>query len=499
MNFLKRGLVSIKRRLGKSIILLILIFVLGNIIAGAISIKQAVRNTEINFRKNIGAVATTELDYNKIQKISDFDYSSIKYITSEDINNIGSLEYVKYYDYSSSIGLRSTELKRYTSQDSTYYINSEGYQYIALSGVQFADILDFKEGKAKLTQGRVFNDEEIKSGKEVIIISNKFAELNNLTIGSTIKLENPAIKPMDDMGEGVVYYTEEYKEEILATQEVELEVIGIFEVTQEVKKSEDGMIDPSYIDEEKQNKIYTPNQVIKKLNNFLVTEISKVNKEQGEAYAKEYMTPIFVLNDPMDLEAFKEEALAYMPEYFKIVDSSDSYNQVATPMKNIEWISNIVLYVAIGATIIILSLLITLFLKDRKHEIGIYLSLGEKRKKIVAQIVLEVIIVAFVGITLSLFSGNVLANSMSKTMLRNQIVAEEEEKNSDGYYKSYSTLDWMGYGTSVSSDDLLENYKVELDLSTVLLFYAVGIGTVLGSTLIPIIYITRLNPKKVMM
>lgn len=50
MNFLKRALLSIQRRKGKSIILFLVIFILGNLMAGAIAIQQATRGVETNIK-----------------------------------------------------------------------------------------------------------------------------------------------------------------------------------------------------------------------------------------------------------------------------------------------------------------------------------------------------------------------------------------------------------------------------------------------------------------
>ena len=62
-------------------------------------------------------------------------------------------------------------------------------------------------------------------------------------------------------------------------------------------------------------------------------------------------------------------------------------------------LSKYVLIVAIIATVLITGLVVLLFLRDRKHELGIYLSLGERRGRVVGQILIEVMVVAFIGIT----------------------------------------------------------------------------------------------------
>ena len=164
-----------------------------------------------------------------------------------------------------------------------------------------------------------------------------------------------------------------------------------------------------------------------------------------------------------------------------------------------KWISSVVLLATIVATIIILSLLITLFLRDRRHEIGILLAIGEKKIKVIGQIVLEIVLIAIIAISLSLFSGNILLSTISDKMLNDQIAAQEQQLDQIGYMSISSWLDFMGYSNDISSEDLREIYKVPLDVTVICLYYVIGLLTVIISTIIPLIYITRLNPKKILM
>jgi putative ABC transport system permease protein len=142
-----------------------------------------------------------------------------------------------------------------------------------------------------------------------------------------------------------------------------------------------------------------------------------------------------------------------------------------------------------------------LFLRDRRHEIGIYSALGERKIRVISQIVFEVIVVAFTSITLSLFAGGLIASSISKKTLNNQMIGDASGDDNSKPYIEYgsSSLDWMGYGINVTSEDLMSAYKVSLTGSTIIIFYIIGLGTVLVSTIIPIIYITKLKPKKILM
>ena len=510
MNFFKRAITSIKRRMGKTLILLILVFVLGNVIAGAISIEQAVKNTEANMRKKIGAIATAELDYEKMNKFDEEDYKNLKYINTEQINKIGELSYVKHYDYTAQRGLQTKTLKRYVNPDfesemgRSYGLDGEEVTYFSLYGGQNTEPMEMKENKIKLVEGRLFTQEEIKSAIEnKVLISKNLALTNNITIGSSIKLYEEIYKNeqlMRDMSVGVM----PAPIKPVSTKEFEFEVIGIYDTIKEVKPNDEGKINISYLDEERENRIYTSNPVVINIASILDTESVRINPEIEGYNFQEYYTPIFVLEDPLELAKFKEEAGQFLPDYYRLIDNGGAFEQVAAPMKNMQWIASIVLYVAIGATLVILSLLITLFLRDRKHEIGIYLSLGEKKIKVIYQILTEVVIISFVAITLSLFSGNIIASVMSEKMLNNQIIAEQEKENSNNggivtYSSGGGTLEYLGYGVQISNEELIESYAVSLKPTIILMFYLIGLGTVLVSTLIPIVYIVRLNPKKIMM
>ncbi|WP_171014979.1 ABC transporter permease [Culicoidibacter larvae] len=491
MNFFKRAMLSIVRRPGKSVILLILIFILGNIIAGAISVQQAVANTEKSIRSQLGAAATLSLDYQNIDWEALGDQSPPS-LTVAEMEAVAALPQVKYFDYSAMAGLSSKTLKRVESEDGGVVYGGMGTDtYFSLYGIEYAPMLAIESGQATLADGRVFTESEVKNGSQVVLISKQLAELNDLKVGDKITLDN------NYYGDVKAVY-DSTGEDTTAPKKVEsydLEVIGIFEPKIEVKaESKNGQMDFDYMNIEKQNMIYSPNKVAIKASEFQSENWNADYPDQAMPNTVFYQ-PVYILNDPAEGEAFRAEASALIPELYTVELSSDSYKAVAGPLETIQWIAGIILVVAIAASLIILSLLVTLFLRDRKHEIGVYLALGEKRLKVIGQIVIEVFSVALVAITLSLFSGNMIAQSISSTMLQNQMIAEQEQGGS--YYGG--NLEWLGYGSSVSSEEVADSYSVSLDPTTILLFYGVGSLTVVVSTLIPILYILRLNPRKIMM
>lgn len=138
-------------------------------------------------------------------------------------------------------------------------------------------------------------------------------------------------------------------------------------------------------------------------------------------------------------------------------------------------ISKLVLIISVLASILIITLVTILFLRDRKHELGIYLSLGEKRSKVVGQIVFEVVVVAFVAITISVFTGNMLAKGFSNSLIQSQ--KTEQVDNGMGYNMDDYELARLT-NSSISEDDVIDAYNISLNPTYILLFYVVGIGVV---------------------
>jgi putative ABC transport system permease protein len=57
----------------------------------------------------------------------------------------------------------------------------------------------------------------------------------------------------------------------------------------------------------------------------------------------------------------------------------------------------------------------------------------------------------------------------------------------------------MGYQTDLPTEAIVNSYDVSLSPFMILIFFGVGLGTILLATIIPMIYVLRLNPKKIML
>ena len=498
MTYYRRAFASIKRKPGKSLILLLLVFILGTVISGAISISQAVVNTERGIRRSLPPVVTITEDWEAAQSIFETQGEwPMDRLTPQMLREISQLPYVQTFDYSLNVH------NVMVSGMAEYHPDMAGGGEDMLLGLRFRGvsnpaILDMTQGMIELVDGRVFTQEEVEAASDVVpvLVSESFAAANGLSLGSTFE---PFIRifPMtEDMG---WWGTPDLDADPLIDETFTFMVIGLFDLgpNRVVNNDEWG---GNWQELDALNRIYAPNINLEIMDRLIqqgwALQMADMDTIDAQPEYQPSFDNIFVLYDMDDTEAFRAEAGVILPPIFRIMDLSSTFAQISASMETMLMIAKIVLYVSVGATLVILSLLITLFLRDRKHEIGIYLALGEKKGKIIAQILLEVLSVSILGITLSLFAGNLISDGISSQMLQNNMLAQMESGNMIG---EWNPLEHLGFGATMTMDEMLASYEVSLDGRTVLFFYLIGAGAVIVSTIVPILYVTSLNPKKILM
>ena len=523
MNFFKRAITSITRKTGKSAILLALVFVLGNVIAGSFSIGQSVKNTENAAMSGISPIATIMVDEEKILEHTGLerDYSNEDfwkeyqrammpyYLDANKIEQLGALPSVNYFDYIAATYLTSRTLKKYYPPEAEKmgWMQSDGQQeHFNLTGFQHKEILDVKVGLINIVDERAPSYSAVADGEYTAVISKNFADVNSLRIGDTMTMEIEIIvwPEMDDgFARGGAMWQEPEPEKVIP---FEFTIVGIYEPAGKPAQIKNDDWSAMYEEMERHARIYISNKIANEINKIQSEEWKKVHPESypddmDEFRDMEHYTPIFAFSDVEDLEEFKLDVVAVLGDFYTITDNQSDFSKIIAPLKGLSTIANIILFVGIGASLIILSLLVTLFLKDRRNEIGIYLAIGERKGRVIGQILAEVLIVSIIGITLSLFSGNLISSALSNSMLENAVIAQQEQESDNMYMGGqWNYLSHLGYGGSdLTLDELVEQYKVSLSPNIIVIFYAGGLITVLLSTLIPILYVLRLNPRKILM
>ena len=98
------------------------------------------------------------------------------------------------------------------------------------------------------------------------------------------------------------------------------------------------------------------------------------------------------------------------------------------PIENVASVSDKVVIIVAVAGIVVLTLVVVLFTKERTYEIGVLLSLGESKFKLLLQFFSELLIIGVVAFGISIFSGNVIAQKMADSLLANEAAVTETSK-----------------------------------------------------------------------
>jgi len=537
MNFLKRATASIFRQPVKFIVLLLLVFILGTVISGAISATTAITNTETNLRRQMRPIVTFETDRDAmevaweeaggywyewqdatgsgVEMRGDY-WPTVMPLTAELIRQIATLPQVESYHYSAS-AFFNTQLIEYLlvgaestgggsmciwdeeSDDCFEHLTIHIGNQIILRGTSDYEPVEMREGLIELVLGNDFENHQQQQSTSgyPVLISSGLAEINGFQIGSTFTLQSE----VQYLNWDHLDLREASWDDLLFDQmEYEFEIIGLFDVMP--LETDDEWFEAQR-QRELANRVFTTNAAVETVQTFEFEGHAAAAAFAGEEWGVDFdewgslMETTIMLTDPLELESFKAAVASYLPEFWIVNDLTGTFSQISTSMETLNSIADGVLLAATGATVLILSLLITLFLKDRRHEIGIYLALGEKKTKIILQILFEVVTTAFIGITFSIFVGNAISANISREMIRTELAQPVEQ---DPWRNPWiEGLEDLGFGRNLSPEEMLNAFDTSLNANAIVLLYVVGLGTVVISTLIPIVYVAKLNPKKVLL
>ena len=219
--------------------------------------------------------------------------------------------------------------------------------------------------------------------------------------------------------------------------------------------------------------------------------------EDAEAASKPYYTPIFQLKSVDDLEKFKADTKPMLPKFFSVMASTDEFDNIAGQFNKLSKIAKAVIIAAVLLSIVLILLVILLFMRDRKRELGIYLSLGDKKSNVILQIMVEVLTVAIIALVISLITGKFLGSFASEAFLSSDNSEPVNGGMMSGSMMSSSAM--FSTGVAVDATTIAANYAVSFTPFYIVTYLLAGLGTVIVSVLLSTLYIFKLKPKKILL
>ncbi|KWU58188.1 permease [Bacillus mycoides] len=472
MNFMKRAILSMKKRVGTSLILMAVFLIVTNLVLAGFAIQNASKKAADTARKKLGADVTLSLDFDKLgqQARETGEMPNPPKLNTKEADQLAKSKYVKDYNYiTNTLGI-SDGLKLVGASEGEEGKGKAGMAAVRggsgsgteidmnssfmIEGVRKTALQEsFKNGKSKIIDGKPIT-EQMKD-QNVALMEKRLAELNNLKVGDKVKVQSGDKK-----------------------ETLEVEIIGIYETNEQAMGQQaPPIMDPA-------NKLYMPHSTMKKL------EI-----DQGISSIQF----VYFLKDPQNIEAFKEEAKKSDIDfnYYKL-DAHDSlYKQMIGPIENISSTSQMIIYIVSIAGAIILGLIIMLSIKARRKEMGILLSIGEKKWKLMAQFVVEVVCIAILAFGLSITTGAKISQFIGNNLLSSEIATAGEETNTP----QNGTVMVAGPGGTVQNqkEDPIDKINVSVTGEDVGKMGGIGLAIAILATLLPALSILRLNPKQILL
>ena len=258
----------------------------------------------------------------------------------------------------------------------------------------------FRTGAFSLIDGRHVTSQD----SHKVMISDRLAEKNDLGVGDTFILR-----------------MRDWKNETV-TGECEVEVAGIFSVNGYQPINE-------FVYEEN----ITYNWILTDIETYSdLRDISDQNYYLNYERPHYYDNVTFFVEDADQLEEIIAEvqALDVMDSlYFTVVRDDTMYKSTVEPLNSIKTLVLIaVAAIAIGC-LIVLCIVFTMWIRSRRREIAIYLSLGIRKVEILGQFIIEAAVVAVAASVVAFAVCQPVANAIGNSMLSTAVAeAAPEEK-----------------------------------------------------------------------
>jgi putative ABC transport system permease protein len=490
------GLKSLVRRPAKTGMLFIILFVVFNLIFTGFIIQNSIARSKEYIRSQIGSAVEYRIDFtafrsnNQGQNERPAQMTSVPALSIKVAEQIAANHYVKSYYLSEAANVNSSSIDPAQTQDSTD-VFQRNFSDFTLSGTNNIENLDFALGNIQLTSGRSLTSDDLKNGTAVVIVSEDVAKANNLRIGDMVGLskvtptrpgqggQNNSANNANNSSNNTNNSANNAASVTAAATESEYEVIGIYKAVE---------------DSFNVNTMFTSNTVINDLN--------------GTAASDETTGSIvYLLDTPDHVAAFKTEATPLLTSQYHTLYSDDTeYVSLTKPLNLISFITSILIWVVFIAGAAIIMALVTIFVRDRKFEIGLLLSSGEGRMKIIAQFVFEILIIAIFAFIISALSSTIAARGVSSWIVDNELLSSNSLINSSttdmfnnlpnqfrGFMQNTTSL----YG-AVDMQSIADKFNVAVNGSVFGTLLMASIVLILFGSSIPLIIIMGYRPKRIM-
>lgn len=506
MNFIKRAWLATKAKKGRTALLILVTSAILIFVLAGLTIKNAADSAVESAKSEAGATVTLSVNREAMMKAFNPDSDSSSDDSSDDSSATTSVDLATAESIAEKDGVASylfTTTTTATAGDDISAISTSSSSSsddssdsnqpssrgdmemtsgdFTITGVNSTDyVSDFTSGTSEITDGVGITSDTADNSA---VISSDLADANDLSVGDTFTVTTT----VDDTETS---YT--------------LTVVGIYENSSTATTAQ-MMSNAS----NPQNNIYT--------------NLTTADTMKGETDTLD--SAVYTLSNPEDMDDFVDEVESEIDtDSYSITSSDEIYEQMLSPLNNISSIAqNIVILVAIAGAVI-LTLIVILSIRERRYEIGVLMSLGENRIKIIGQFFMELFMVTVVSLIIASFAGNFVGNVLGNQLLSSSTSTEQttqnsglngggpgqdtnssDSNNSDSGQKSGAPGDGGGRGDmgnmvsmATSSTQAIDDLDIKLTGTDVAKLGGIALLISFVSTILASIGIIRMKPKDIL-
>jgi len=503
MYIMQNAWKNIGRNKGRNILMGVIILA----IIAASSIALIISNTAAgiidNYKQRFGSEVTISPNIEMIRPQSRPDGAGRSVSTMqlpdrpspEQYLDFGESEYIKEAHYTASIGVFNTPALNFIGEE----LGGGGGMMMRIAGgpdsgsasdtgLYFANLFgyntvpeEFDGGLRKLAEGR-FPEE---AGE--CIISRDLLENNGLSIGDTIELASS----LRERGASPAFPGEEDTAETLEIGYT-LVIVGYYEdLTDE------------YANDFMQNAYFNRR-------NEIFTTIGTLIEPMQDGFDGINVNAKYFLSDPADLDAFAAELYAKgLDEVYLVSTDEASYNTIVKPVEGLKGITLVFLAAVLILGAVILALLSSIAIRERKYEIGVLRAMGMKKNKVALGLLSEMMTITLACLILGLGAGIAAAQPVSDMLLDNQLEQIAEQSNGNaafgptgGGIRNIQAVGGMRIGgggfANMTPAEALKEMDVSLDGLTVLQIIAAALALAAAASAAGIAHVTRYEPIKIL-
>lgn len=479
MNFVKRAWLSLTAKKGRSLLMLIVMSAIMLFVFAGLLINSAANSATKQAKANVGATLTLsanrEAAFKKMQQSSSSSSSSRPKLTMSpvklsDAKKIAALTNVSSYNATVSTSVDADGFDTVSTSSSSNMMggrfgSSNSTGDITVTGVtNTATSSSFSNKTNTLKSGRQLTSAD--NGTNNVMIESELAKADGLEVGDTIKVKATS-----------------------GSKTYKLKLVGIYKA----KSSATTTMGPGASDPA----------------NTIYTSTTFANTVKGSKYANTADSVTFTISNPSAISKVKKagKQLINTSKYSLSADDS-SYQTVKASMSNIKSFANKIVWLVAIAGTVILALIIMLQIRERRHEIGVLLAMGESRLNIIGQLFVELAMVLVVSLVIAGIGGQFIGNKLGNQLVSQQTTSQTTNTQSTGGpggqmngnrpsgQAPSGDMHQMGGRSAKAAKTTL---KVKLSAVQLIKLGAMGFVITLLSVVVAAGGILRLQPKKILL